>query len=64
MKNWKTTFGGLLAGAGIGFDALMKAYESGAFTGKTGVSLVIAIGLVLLGVYSKDKNVTGGTVQQ
>lgn len=64
MKNWKTTFAGLLTGLPIAIDALLKAYAAGFFTNKTGLQLVAAVGLILLGLWSKDKNVTGGTVQQ
>ena len=64
MKSWKTSLGGLLAGAPIAIDALVKAYSAGAFTGKTGGQLAVAIGLILLGLFSKDSNVTGGTTPQ
>lgn len=60
--SWKTTIGGILAGGAIGAQALLEAYNSGLFTGKTGLQLVISIGTILLGLYAKDKNVTGGTI--
>ena len=63
MKSWKTTLSGLLVGLPVAADALIKAYEAGSFTGKTGMQLLVAIGLVLLGLFSKDNNVTGGTRQ-
>jgi len=64
MKNWKTTLAGILTGFPVAIDALLTAYNSGAFTGKSGLQLMAGIGLVVLGVYAKDSNVTGGTVQQ
>lgn len=64
MKNWKTTLAGLLAGVPIAAQAVLEAYNAGALTGKTGLQLILSIGLILLGAYSKDKNVTGGNIQQ
>ena len=64
MKSWKTSLSGLLVGLPVAVDAIIKAYEAGAFTGKTGMQLIAAIGIVLLGLFSKDNNVTGGTTQQ
>lgn len=61
MKSWKTTLAGLAAGVPVAIDALVQAYNSGAFTDKSGVQLLAGIGLVLLGLVSKDHNVTGGT---
>lgn len=61
MKSWKTTLAGLLTGVPVAIDALVQAYNAGTFTGKTGTQLAVAVGLVLLGLYSKDHNVTGGT---
>lgn len=59
MKNFKTSIAGLLAGVPFIVDALMQAYSAGAFTGKSGLQLVAAIGVVLLGLYSKDHDVKG-----
>jgi len=59
MKSLKTTIAGLIAGLPIVIDALSTAYTSGQFEGKTGMQLVFGIGLVLLGCYSKDHNVSG-----
>ena len=64
MKNWRTTLAGLLAGLPITVDALLTAYQAGYFTGKDGKQLLIAVALILLGLMSKDKKVTGGTIQQ
>jgi hypothetical protein len=59
MKNFKTSLAGLLAGVPFIVDALIEAYNAGAFTGKSGLQLVAAIGVVLLGLYSKDHDVKG-----
>jgi hypothetical protein len=64
MKNWKTTLAGLTVGLPVAWDAIVQAYNAGAFTGKSGLQLVAAIGIVLLGLVSKDHNVTGGTKPQ
>lgn len=64
MKSWKTTLAGILAGAPVAIQSLLDAYNSGQFTGKSFAQLAIGIGVILIGVYAKDKNVTGGTVQQ
>lgn len=61
MKNWKTTIFGALAGGIAGLDAVVAAYQSGAFDSKTGVQLIVAVAIVLMGAYAKDHNVTGGT---
>ncbi len=59
MKNFKTSVAGLIAGFPFIIDALMQAYTVGTFTGKSGLQLVAAIGVVLLGLYSKDHDVKG-----
>lgn len=59
MKNWKTTFAGFVTGIPFGIDAIVQANNAGAFTGKTGCQLVAALGMVLLGLFAKDHNVTG-----
>jgi hypothetical protein len=58
MKNWKTTlFGGITA---IGSylitidDAILKTVGQ----------VLVVLGPVLLGIFAKDTNVTGGTVVQ
>lgn len=57
-KNWKTTTFGALTAAGLGLsqmdDPVMKAAGQ----------VMAILGPVLLGVFAKDSNVTGGTVQQ
>lgn len=64
MKNIKTTIAGLIAGLPVAIDALITAYSSGSFTGKSGVQLALGVGLVLIGAFAKDHNTTGGTVGQ
>jgi hypothetical protein len=64
MKNIKTTIGGILAGGSVIVNALMEAFSNGTLDGKHGLQLVAGIGIVILGVFSKDKNVTGGSVAQ
>ena len=59
MKNLKTSLAGLLAGLPFIVDALIQAYTAGTFTNKSGLQLVAAIGVVLLGLYSKDHDVKG-----
>ena len=59
MKNLKTSLAGLLAGMPFVIDELMQAYTAGSFTNKSGLQLVAAIGVVLLGLYSKDHDVKG-----
>jgi len=58
MKNFKTSLAGL-AGTPFILDALIQAYNAGTFTNKSGLQLVAAIGVVLLGLYSKDHDVKG-----
>ena len=59
MKNLKTSLAGLIAGLPFIIDALIQAYTAGTFTNKSGLQLVAAIGVVLLGLYSKDHDVKG-----
>ena len=56
MKNLKTTLAGLLTGLPLLIDALIQAYNAGAFTDKSGSQLLLAIGLVLIGYLASDKN--------
>lgn len=55
MKNLKTTLAGLLTGLPLLIDALIQAYNAGAFTDKSGSQLLLAIGLVLIGYLASDK---------
>jgi len=56
MKNYKTTLAGLIAGLPLLIDALIQAYNAGAFTDKSGNQLLLAIGVVLIGYLASDKN--------
>lgn len=57
MKNWKTT----LIGVGTAFVYATISYLQGGMDLK---SAAIAAGIALLGSFSKDHNVTGGTSRQ
>lgn len=56
MKNWKTTLSGILASAGMLASLFGVPDEVGSSIG--------TIGIFLMGIFSKDANVTGGTVKQ
>lgn len=56
MKNWKTTFSGVLAGLGQIVPFFGIPVEVG--------QAVSVLGLFLIGLFAKDKSVTGGTVIQ
>lgn len=68
MKDWKTTLAGLLAALPIAIDALLTAYNAGAFTDKTGGQLLVAIGVALFARFAADKEkkqpegIVGGNV--
>jgi len=64
MKSWKTTLGGILGGLSLAVYPLLEAYKAGSFDGKTGGQLVAAIALVVIGIFAKDSNVTGGSNPQ
>jgi hypothetical protein len=56
MKNWKTTLCGTVGALGQIFPLIGLPQEIG--------QAVSVIGISLLALFSKDSNVTGGTVQQ
>jgi len=56
MKNWKTSLAGVIAAMGPILLAIGVPQEVGA--------AITTIGLFLLGLFAKDRNVTGGTIQQ
>lgn len=60
MTSYKTTIAGIIAFIGVAANAITTAINSGVFTGKTGFQLVLAVGLLLMGLFAKDSNVTGG----
>ena len=55
MKNFKTTIAGLLVGLPTLIDALLTAYNTGAFDGKNTIQLISGIGVILLGWLAADK---------
>lgn len=55
MKNWKTTVFGGTPGAGLIIDGIMS---------KNWAQVAGGVGLLLVAIFAKDGNVTGGTVQQ
>ena len=59
MRNWKTTLTGLVTGLPFLLDALIQAYNAGHFTDKTGTTLFMAIGWIILTALVKDHNVSG-----
>lgn len=58
MKNIKTTLAGIVAGLPLLIDALVQAYNAGAFTGKSGSQLVLSIALIVIGWFLKDPKKT------
>ena len=56
MKNYKTTIAGIIAALGPILLAVGIPTEV--------ATAITTIGLFLLGLFAKDNNVTGGTVQQ
>lgn len=61
MKNWRTTVAGLIVFLPVAMDAILEAYNAGAFTSKSGLQLFVAIGAIIIARLAKDHNVTGGT---
>ena len=58
MKNIKTTLAGIMAGLPLLIDALIQAYNAGAFTGKSGSQLFLSIALIIIGYILKDPKKT------
>ena len=58
MKNLKTTLAGIVAGLPLLIDALIQAYNAGAFTDKSGSQLVLSIALIVIGWFLKDPKKT------
>ena len=61
MKNWKTTTCGIIAAAGAGVAATYATSDP--VVAKI-AGIIAAIATAALGIFSKDSNVTGGTVKQ
>ena len=58
MKNIKTTLAGIVAGLPLLIDALIQAYNAGAFTGKSGSQLFLSIVFIVIGWFLKDPKKT------
>lgn len=58
-SSWKTSLAGIIAGAVPIVSALIDAYNSGQFTGKTGGSLLLGLAFIAMGALAKDKDKTG-----
>lgn len=58
MKNWKTTLFGAVTACGLGLsqadDPALKMIGQ----------ILTVVGPILFGIFAKDKDVTGGTVNQ
>ena len=63
MKDLKTTLGGLILGLPIAADALTTAYQAGVFTGKTVVQTVIAVAIILITLWAKDRTKAATSVK-
>jgi len=57
MKNWKTTIFGCLTAAGAGMS------QQPGTVGTVG-QIISIVGPLLLGIFAKDSNVTGGNIVQ
>ena len=58
MKNWKTTLFGGMTAAGLGLTQSSEPIL------QTIGQILSVVGPVLLGMFAKDSNVTGGTTPQ
>ena len=58
MKNWKTTLFGGITAAGLGLAQSTEPIL------QTIGQILSVLGPILLGIFAKDGNVTGGTVVQ
>lgn len=58
MKSWKTTVFGALTAVGTYLVTIDEPIT------KTVGQILIVLGPILLGIFAKDANVTGGTVVQ
>lgn len=54
MKNWRTTLAGLVTGLPFLIDALVQAYNSGAFNDKSGWQLFGSIAWIVITLILKD----------
>jgi hypothetical protein len=58
-SSWKTTLAGVLVGSMPIINALIDAYNSGAFTGKSAGQVAMGIGVIVMGILAKDADKTG-----
>lgn len=58
MKNWKTTLSGFMTALGV---ALSQSSDE---TLKAVGVIITGLGGLLTGIFAKDFNITGGTVEQ
>lgn len=63
MKNWKTTIFGLIASLPVMLP-MLGVPHFGHLGNVTIDQAVGGLGALLLGYFAKDRNVTGGTIQQ
>jgi hypothetical protein len=60
--NWKTTLAGWVAGATqVAGTLAQSGFHLGHFGGTDWLHLFAGVGMVALGSYAKDSNVTGGS---
>lgn len=59
-KNWKTTLAGVCTASGLALEQVQLPYTWAPYLSK----FLIVLGTLLLGIFAKDSNVTGGTVNQ
>ena len=62
MKDLKTTLAGLALGLPIAVDAISTAYQAGAFTGKSALQTIIAVAIILVTLWAKDRTKEAPTV--
>ncbi len=62
LIRFKTTIAGLCVGIPGIIYTIIDTASTGSFTGQHGKDLLMSIGIVLLGYFSKSKGVTGGVV--
>jgi hypothetical protein len=62
FKNWKTTLFGFIGGLPMVGIQVLNAFGQGQTVDFK--QLGLGLGVMLLGAFAKDSNVTGGTTQQ
>lgn len=64
MKNWKTTAVGILGGVTLIIKNVVAVLDADMATVFSFEEITIALGLLGIGWFAKDSNVTGGDVKQ